>query len=175
MTLTLELLLYTPAQQRDWLGHLIVRATHGTWSHAAIAIYTQSPLADIVLVEAVPPRVRCLSGSRAAVAYAGAGGRAVLQPHDDWAANRAQERALSWMGKPYALDEIVFDFFANTFALRPYLPGLPGTGVCSHVAFDVAQTAGDPRAPLSVPAYGVTPPELGQRFLNMRTPPPHKV
>ena len=155
-------LFFTPRQQRDALGHWIVRATHGSWSHVAVE-------RSGTLVEAVWPRVHCLDGADALLATAGAGASVPLLGHDE---DRAWSRALSWVGRRYALPELLGDLLANTLGIRGIVPQLPGSVVCSELACDVAQIAGDPRVPVSLLPSGVTPADLGGMLLGRRVPEP---
>jgi hypothetical protein len=157
-------LFYTPREQRDWLGHAIVRVEDGTWSHVVAEC-------DGVVVEAIWPRVHLLEGETARLAMQGARRAEPLHVHDDWAERRAWARALGWVGRPYSLAEIVGDALASTLAIRNAVPQLPGSVVCSHLLADVAQIAGDERVPIDRLPAGITPADLGGMLLGRRLPP----
>jgi len=158
----IRVLFYTPRQQRDWLGHWIARVEDGTWSHVAVE-------RDGQVIEATWPSVHMLQGETARLAIQGAFVEP-LQAHDEWTEQRAWERALGWIGRPYSLAEIVGDALASTLAIRNAVPQLPGAGVCSHLVTDVAQVAGDPRIPIACLPAGVMPADLGGMLLGRRLP-----
>lgn len=158
----IDLLLYTPAQQRDVLGHLIVRVEHGTISHTAVAFD------GLFVVEAVWPRVHMLEGNLAQLAIQGAAIREPIQVHDAWCDARARQRSQAWINHPYGWQECLGDGIACTFGLRNVVPQLPGAINCSHMGGDILQVAGDPRVPIDVLTSGLTPADLAEMVIGRR-------